>query len=254
MPPPRAFDPASPVAIVTGGARRVGRAIVERLVGEGCQVLFTFLRSESEARQIESLRPGRVLAQPLDLADAGAVEAAGRRWAAELPRLDALVHSASTYDPSPLVSPLAETARRAYAVNALAPLILSCELRGRLGESGLPGGGSLVAMLDIHAMGRPRRDFIAYAMSKAALHEMVRSLSIELAPHVRVNGVAPGVVAWPESGYESDPEAQRRYLRRVPLGRAGEPADAAEAVAWLALRASYVTGEVIRVDGGRWAT
>ena len=88
-------------------------------------------------------------------------------------------------------------------------------------------------------------------MSKAALVEMVRTLAIELAPEVRVNGVAPGVVAWPEEGYESDADAQRRYLKRVPMKRAGTPEDAAEAVRWLALEARYTTGEIVRVDGGR---
>jgi pteridine reductase len=89
-------------------------------------------------------------------------------------------------------------------------------------------------------------------MSKAALEEMVRSLARDLAPNVRVNGVAPGVVAWPDSGHESEASEQARYLKRVPLGRAGEPEDAAKAVVWLALDATYVTGDVIRVDGGRW--
>ena len=89
-------------------------------------------------------------------------------------------------------------------------------------------------------------------MSKAAIVEMVRSLARELAPQVRVNGVAPGVVAFPESGPDADEKAQQAYLRRVPLGRSGTPEDAAEMVRWLALDATYVTGEVIRLDGGRW--
>jgi pteridine reductase len=107
-------------------------------------------------------------------------------------------------------------------------------------------------MVDMHALGRPRMGMSAYAMSKAALVEMVRSLARELAPAVRVNGVAPGVVAWPESGYEADRAMQQRYLERVPMKRAGTPEDAAGAVRWLALEAPYVTGEIIRVDGGRW--
>jgi pteridine reductase len=109
-----------------------------------------------------------------------------------------------------------------------------------------------VCMTDIHAMGRPRRDHAAYAMSKAALAQMVDSLARDLAPRVRVNAVAPGVVAWPEDGAEADAAMQARYLSRVPLGRAGTPGDASGAVAWLALDAAYVTGQTIRVDGGRW--
>jgi pteridine reductase len=107
-------------------------------------------------------------------------------------------------------------------------------------------------MCDIHASERPRKNFAAYSMSKAALEQMVRVLALELAPKVRVNGVAPGVVAFPDSGAESDPEMQARYLKRVPLARSGTPEEAAEAVRWLALDATYTTGEVVRVDGGRW--
>jgi pteridine reductase len=107
-------------------------------------------------------------------------------------------------------------------------------------------------MCDMHALGRPRKGFAAYSMSKAALIEMVRCLARDLAPRVRVNGVAPGVVAFPESGYESTPDLQAKYLSRVPLDRSGTPEDAAEAVRWLALDARYTTGEIVRVDGGRW--
>jgi len=121
-----------------------------------------------------------------------------------------------------------------------------------LGASKLQGGGAVVAMADMHAMGRPRKDFPAYGMSKAALIDLVRTLARALAPDVRTNAVAPGVVAWPEEGYESDQAAQQAYLRRVPLHRAGTPEDAAKLVAALALDHTYVNGEVIRLDGGRW--
>ncbi|MBZ0173377.1 MAG: SDR family oxidoreductase, partial [Phycisphaerales bacterium] len=133
----------------------------------------------------------------------------------------------------------------------LSPLALSAALAGALASSPLPGRGAIVAMLDIHAEGLPRAGHAAYAMSKAALGAMVRSLAVDLAPSVRVNGVAPGVVAWPEVGPEADPTMQERYLSQVPLGRAGAPQDAAGAVAFLALDAAYTTGHVLRVDGGR---
>ncbi len=115
----------------------------------------------------------------------------------------------------------------------------------------MKGGGAVVAMGDIHAMGLPRSSFAPYAMSKAALVEMVRSLARELAPRVRVNGVAPGVVAWPEQGYESDESAQAAYRRGVPPAGAGTPQAAAAAVAWLPLEGTYVTGQILRLDGGR---
>ncbi|MDX2018176.1 MAG: SDR family oxidoreductase [Planctomycetota bacterium] len=240
------------LALVTGGARRVGRAIALELARAGCDVLITYNASESEARSAsaEIERVGvRARAEALDLNDLERVERFSERLAKELPRVDVLVHNASIYFPTPLASLSPRSAEDFMHVNALAPLVLSRALAPRLAER---GRGSIVAMVDMHALGRPRVGMSAYAMSKAALVEMVRSLARELAPAVRVNGVAPGVVAWPESGYEADRAMQQRYLQRVPMGRAGTPEDAAGAVRWLALDAPYVTGEIVRVDGGRW--
>lgn len=247
-----------PVALVTGAARRVGLAMARALAAAGCDVIITYNRSHEEAeRAAEGIRaePGaKVDLYQLDLGDLKAVELFGASMAKGPGRLDVLVHNASIYEPTPLGELTAEQAERAYRVNALAPLLLSKHLAGRLGASAMPGGGAIVAMCDIHAMGEhglPRKEFAAYAMSKAALAEMVRSLARELAPRVRVNGVAPGVVAFPETGHESEREMQEAYLKRVPLGRSGTPEDAAATVMWLALRATYITGQIVRLDGGR---
>lgn len=244
-----------PVAIVTGAARRVGRAIALELARRGCDVVITWRTSEGEAAATcADLRDlgARAWAVRLDLDDAGACARIGDLLPREVSAVDVLVHNASTYDRTPIDALDAAAAARVMQANALSPLVVTAALASRLRASGLAGGASVIAMADIHAMGRPRKGFAAYSMSKAALVEMVRTLAVELAPRVRVNGVAPGVVAWPESGYESDEAAQQEYLKRVPLGRAGTPEDAARAVAWLALEAVYVTGEVIRLDGGRW--
>jgi len=248
---------ARPLALITGGARRVGRAAAIELARAGCDVLFTYRTSGQEASTLASdLAALGATASffALDLDDLDGVEAFASERAATLERLDVLVHNASMYDPSPMTDLTPDAMIRQFRVNALAPLLLTARLAPLLRQSMLVGGGSVVAMVDIHAMGRPRRDFSIYAMSKAALGEMVRSLARDLAPQVRVNGVAPGVVAWPEQGDESDPEAQSKYVRRIPLGRAGTPEDAAGAIRWLALEAPYVTGEIVRVDGGRWLT
>jgi pteridine reductase len=234
---------------VTGGARRVGRAIALELARSGCQVTITYSRSEAEAQATAAELGAGARALKLELDDLGAVEEFAQRLSRE--PLDVLVHSAAIYSPTPLDAVSPQDSLRFFRVNALAPLLLSKQFAARLAESKLEGGGAIVAMADIHATGLPRKEFSAYAMSKAALVEMVRTLAVELAPRVRVNAVAPGVVAWPESGYESDEAAQREYLKRVPLARAGTARDAAEAVRWLALEARYVTGQVIRVDGGR---
>jgi len=243
-----------PVAMVTGGARRVGRAIALTLARSGFDIVVTYKSSaeeaESLAHEIESLggecEPVRVA-----LDDPASAERAAAELASRLERLDALVHNASIYSPTPIDELTAHAARRHHDINALSPLLLTKALAPLLARSSRPGGGSVVAMVDIHAMGRPRLGFSAYAMSKAALHEMVRSLARELAPDIRVNGVAPGVVAWPETGCESDRGSQAQYIKRVPMGREGTPEDAAEAVRWLIMDATYCTGEIIRVDGGR---
>lgn len=243
-----------PIALVTGAARRVGREIALELARAGCDIVIHHHASEAEARgvraEIHSLGR-RGVCWRLDLSDLSGVERAAADLAGRLPRLDVLVHNASIYAPTPLTSLNAETLSRFHAVNAGSPALLSAAFSAHLSRSTLDGGGAIVAMLDIHAMGLPRREFAPYAMSKASLHELVRSLARDLAPRVRVNGVAPGVVAWPDEGYESDRAAQEAYLARVPLARPGRPGDAAEAVRWLALEARYVTGQVIRVDGGR---
>lgn len=244
-----------PVALITGGVKRVGLATARAMARAGCDLVITYRARPEEAESVAtSLRDfgAQVRLMSLDLADLEAVEAIGSSLARDLPRLDILVHNASIYAPTPLAAMSPETILEYYRVNAAAPLLLSKHLAPLISRSQLAGGGAIVAMCDMHVLGRPRKEMSAYAMSKAALVEMVRTLARELAPKVRVNGVAPGVVAFPEEGYESDPVMQQAYLSRVPLQRSGTPEDAAEVVRWLALDARYTTGEIIRVDGGRW--
>jgi len=262
---------ARPHALITGGARRVGRAIALAFAKAGCDVTITYASRECDATETCSLAQDagaahgiRAHAIHAPFGSQSDVERSINTIAGSIGHaatnsrlgLDILVHNASTYEPTTiaaLAAPnAAATALRDYSVNALAPLLLSARLAPMLAKSTLPGGGSIVAMADLHATGRPRKDHASYSMSKAALIEMVQCLARDLAPQVRVNAVAPGVVAWPDTGPESDPKAQAAYLARVPLARAGRPDDAAEVVRWLAMDAHYVTGEVIRVDGGRW--
>lgn len=249
------------MALITGGVRRIGREIALALAQAGCDITITYRGDRDEANSVVNEAVGlganraacRAVELPLD--DLTAVDATARKLANELPRLDVLVLNASSYHRTPLDTLAPGQLTAAFSVNAASAAILAARMSPRLSASALPAGGAIVAMCDIHALGEhgiPRsRDFLAYAMSKAALAELVRSLARELAPLVRVNGVAPGVVAWPESGHESDVAAQQSYLMRVPLARAGTPRDAAEAVRWLALDATYMTGEILRLDGGR---
>lgn len=221
----------------------------------GCDVALTYradaggaLGTAEEARGLGA----DVQAWPCDLARPEDVESLARAILEGGSRLDVLVHNAAAYHATPLAGAGFEDAVSLHVVNAVAPLILSARLAPRLARSALAGGGSIIALADIHAMGRPRRGFTPYTMSKAALVEMVRSLARELAPSVRVNAVAPGVVAFGESGEDADPAVRAAYLARVPMGRAGTPEEAANAVRWLALEATYVTGHILRLDGGRF--
>lgn len=272
------FTPSDrPVVLVTGGARRVGRAIVLEFARSGFDVVFTYNRSEGEAHELTHLvsQLGRqATSHRVNFDDIADVEQFGEQLAQTMSRLDVLVHNAGSYGGTPLADLDATTLMKHLRVNAASPLLLTAKLQTLLTSSRLAGGASVIAMCDIHAMGRPRRNHAAYLMSKAALTEMVSCLARDLAPQVRVNGVAPGVVAWEEPGPEppegsefdskgsderpapdlkpTSEEEQRRYLRRVPLGRFGEPDEAARVVRWLATEATYVTGQIIRVDGGRW--
>jgi len=246
-----------PSVLITGAAKRVGRAIALRMARAGCDVFFTYHQSgeeaESLARELSGLGSTGSFHQ-VDLMDGAAIEDFARDLSSSLTKLDVLVHNASVYSASPLQDLMLEDVVRQYHVNAAAPLVLTARLAPLLMQSEMRGGASVIAFTDIHSMGRPRKDFSAYSMSKAAVTEMVYSLARDLGPEVRVNAVAPGVVAWPEDGNDADPEMQRKYVRRIPLGRPGTPEDAAEVVRWLAFDATYLTGEIIRVDGGRWLT
>lgn len=244
-----------PVAIITGGVKRVGRATAEAFARAKYDLVLTYHTSDAAARQAadQLCQLGvAVHLVSLDLNDLNEVAATAAQLCADLPRVDVLVHNASIYGPTPIDEVSPADAMMYYRVNAAAPLILSKELAPKLASSDRPGGGAIVAMSDIHTIGRPRKAFSAYSMSKAALAEMVQSLARELAPTIRVNAVAPGVVAWPESGSESTLAEQTAYIKRVPMARSGTPEEAAEAVRWLAIDATYTTGQIVRVDGGRF--
>lgn len=246
---------------MTGAGRRVGRAVAVELAREGFDLLLTWRERDHSSRAAidetvgaahaaarQAMRDIAVELHEVELSDAGGVSTLCGRVAA-LSRVDAIVHNASSYGPTPLGTITDDQAMAHYRVNALAPLLITQAAAAPLRRSTLGHGGAVVCFSDIHVLGRPRRNFAAYAMSKAALTQMVEVLARELAPSVRVNAIAPGVVAWPDD----TPEAERHaYEERIPLARAGTPEEAAALVRWLVLEAGYITGEVIRLDGGRW--
>jgi len=243
MPPRR-------VALVTGGAKRVGRAIVERLAGAGFDVAFTYLTSEADAAALRSKLESsgsNALAIKADLTHAHrATDTIAAAFAGRFDRLDVLVNSASLYEPAPLEETNLTQSRRMMAVHFESPLLL-CQAFAPLLRS---SKGHVVNMVDLLAE-RPWPQYVAYCASKAALWNLTLSLARTLAPDVTVNGIAPGVVEWPPDYPESERE---KYLKRVPLARAGTPQDVAETVHFLCTAGSYITGQIIRLDGGRSIT
>lgn len=234
------------VALVTGGARRIGAAIARHLHGRGYNLAIHHNRSAAEARELARVlndaRAESAVTLCADLRDPAALaalaEAGARRWRG----VDLLVNNASCFYPTPLGDATAEQFDELMTVNLRAPFLLSQALAVRLGER----RGCIVNVADVYAE-RPLRGHGVYCASKAGLVSLTRSLAVDLAPRVRVNAVSPGAVLWPEGEHRERPE----LLAKIPAGALGDPKDVARAVAYLALEADYVTGQVIHVDGGR---
>ncbi|HEU4616730.1 MAG TPA: SDR family oxidoreductase, partial [Gammaproteobacteria bacterium] len=159
-------------------------------------------------------------------------------------RLDVLVNNASSFYPTPLESISDEQWHDLIDSNLKAPLFLSQAALPHLKQA----RGVIINIVDIHAR-RPLRNYVVYGAAKAGLAMLTRSLAKDLAPEIRVNGVAPGAILWPEAGMSE--KTQQHIVREIPLKRTGEPEDIASAVLYLVRDATYVTGQILAVDGGR---
>jgi pteridine reductase len=237
-----------PVALVTGSARRVGATIARTLHAAGYDIALharnSYAEQEALALELEALRPDSTLTLQAELADADCLPDLVDTVLARFGHLDALVNNASAFYPTPLATVTPSQWDELFAANARAPLFLAQAAAPHLAGR----NGAIVNLIDIYAE-RPLPRHSVYCMAKAALAMATRALAQELAPLVRVNGVAPGAVLWPESG--KDPAAQQDLIARTPLQRPGTPEDVAGAVLWLLRDARFVTGQIIRVDGGR---
>jgi pteridine reductase len=244
-----AAEATSPkVALVTGGARRIGAEIVRCLHGEGFQVAVHYHTSRDDAQALcdalDAARPGSALPFGADLRDVAAIEALMDAVADAFLRLDVLVNNASSYFATPLGSIDEAAYRELLDTNLTAPLFLSQAAAAMLERA----GGSIVNIADIYAS-KPIPDHAAYCAAKAGLVMLTRSLAVDLAPAVRVNAVAPGAILWPDGSSDEDDHSE--VLAQIPLGRTGDTSDIAQTVLFLARDAHYMTGQVIRVDGGR---
>lgn len=238
---------AHKTALITGGAARVGAGIATRLHAAGAFVIIHYRSSAAAAQTLRDRllaeRPDSAALLQADLLAPGEVADLADRAVAVNGGLDILVNNASSYFPTPVGSATQEHWDDLFGTNARAPFFLAQGLAPALRAT----GGCVVNLIDIHAE-RPRADHPVYSMAKAANGMMVKALARELAPEVRVNGVAPGAILWPED-YFTDKE-RLAILDRIPLGRPGTPEEIAEAVLYL-VRADYVTGQILAVDGGR---
>jgi pteridine reductase len=239
------------VVLITGAARRVGAEIARTLHAAGCRVLIHYRASgeaaEALADALNRQRAGSAATVAGDLTDTASTARIAHQAQACFGRIDALVNNASSFFPTRLGDIDQAAWDDLTGSNLKGPLFLTQALAPALVEA----GGAIVNIVDIHAE-RPLRGYPLYCAAKAGLLGLTRALAVELAPHVRVNGVSPGPIEWPEDGQFPDDE-RRAIIADTLLGREGRPADIAGAVRYLLLDAPYVTGQILAVDGGRSA-
>lgn len=244
-------DPESaPVALITGAAHRLGARTAVRLHDRGWRVIIHY---RSRAKQAEALvaglnkrRPDSAHALAADLQHPDALtelaHSATERWG----RLDGLINNASAFYPTPTSEATLEDWDNLINTNLRAPFLL--------GQACLPalraGQGCIINLIDIYAE-RPLANHPIYCASKAGLAMLTRSWARDLAPEVRVNGVSPGAILWPEGESTVDTDYQQAILARTPLRRTGHPDDIAGAISYLLCDAPFVSGQIIAVDGGR---
>ncbi len=234
-------------ALITGGAARLGAVSTRYLHAAGAHVIVHYRNSASRAQtlqqSLEALRSDSAsivqgnLLEPATIPKLleSALQASGR--------LDILVNNASTYYPTPMDEATGEQWDDLFGTNAKAAFFLSQAASDELRRN----HGCIINMVDIHAR-RPKKDFPIYSMAKAANAMMVKSLAKELAPEVRVNGVDPGAILWPDGTLGE--QAKLNTLPHIPLARTGRPEDIAQTVLFLAT-SNYISGQIIAVDGGR---
>jgi pteridine reductase len=241
----------APVVLVTGAARRVGAEIARELHAAGARIVLHYHRSAEEAATLaaalNTARPDSAWSSGGDLGRDGVPEALAAAALERFGRIDGLVNNASSFFPTPL----GRIDRAAWddliGSNLKGPLFLSQALADELRRR----RGAIVNIVDIHAE-RPLRDYPLYSAAKAGLAGLTRALALELAPEVRVNGIAPGPIEWPED--DQFPPAERAaIIRHTLLQREGSPGDIACTVRFLLFEAPYVTGQILAVDGGRSA-
>lgn len=238
------------VVLITGGARRVGAAICRTLHAGGADLMVHYRSSVDDARalqaELNAVRPESVALIQADLLNIAHLPAIVHETVQRFGRLDVLVNNASSFFPTPVGEITEASWDDLIGTNLKTPLFLSQAATPHLRRA----EGCIVNIVDIHAE-RPMKNYVVYNAAKGGLVALTKSLARELGPEVRVNGIAPGAILWPEDGTWSDELARHRIIGTTLLKRSGEPDDIARAVRFLVEDAPYVTGQILAVDGGR---
>ena len=241
------------VALVTGGAKRVGAAICRRLHAQGASLMLHHRASVAEARalqqELNSQRADSVALIQADLLNSASLPDLVKTTVKKFGSLDVLINNASSFFPTAIGEITEKTWDDLIGTNLKAPLFLSQAAAGELRKR----HGCIVNIVDIHAE-FPMKNYVVYTVAKGGLLALTRSLARELGPEVRVNGVVPGTIIWPEDDAWSDALSRQRIVNQTALKRIGDPDDIAKAIEFLVTAAPYVTGQVIAVDGGRSIT
>mgnify|MGYP001247696046 CR=1 FL=1 len=236
------------VALITGGAIRIGASIARALHAEGMNLVIHYHSSAEDARalqvELHKVRPESVMLIGTDLRELAKLEKLVGQTTETFGRLDVLVNNASNFYPTPVGETSEAQWEDLVGVNLKAPYFLAQAAAGAMAET----GGCIVNLVDIYAE-RPLKSHPVYNAAKAGLIALTRSLARDLAPEIRVNAVAPGAILWPDG--DADQIAQQRLISRTPLKRIGEPEDIARTVLFLIRDAGFLTGQVVNVDGGR---
>lgn len=238
------------VILVTGGARRVGAAICRRLHSKGAKLVVHYRDSSIDAQrlkqELEQQHPDSVELLQADLLAIDKIPELINQVILRFGRLDALVNNASSFFPTPIGDCTEQAWHDLVGSNLKAPLFLSQAVASHLKRS----QGCIVNIIDIHTE-QPLKHYVIYNAAKGGLAALTRSLAMELAPEIRVNGVSPGPILWPEANEWQDKVMQMRIIDRTLLKRIGEPEDIARTVSFLITDAPFITGQIITVDGGR---
>jgi pteridine reductase len=234
--------------LITGGAKRVGAAIAREMHGAGANLTIHHRKSSAAAAtlaaEFNGLRPNSAAIVQADLLDVARLPSLVEFAVKSFGSLDVLINNASTFYPTPVGEITLAAFEDLIGTNLRAPLFLSQAAAPALRNS----GGLILNIVDIHAL-RPLRNYTVYCTAKAGLHMLTRSLAKELGPEVRVNGISPGPVLWPEGS--GDDRSRAKIIERTILKRMGTPADIARTALFFAAHAPFITGQVLAVDGGR---